>query len=159
MFNRRRFNTGLTALAVAPLASLARAAEPIRLEAFKDESCGCCGLWVEHMESQGFACNVRLPDDLNAVKERFGIPPQFQSCHTAVSTDGFLFEGHVPARFVAQFLAAPPAGARGLMVPGMPLGSPGMEVEDRFTPYDILALMADGSAAVYASMRSRADQF
>ena len=66
------------------------------------------------------------------------IEPQFRSCHTAVSSDGYLFEGHIPSRFVRQFLKENNLNAIGLSVPGMPLGSPGMEVEGRFTPYDVL---------------------
>ncbi|WP_369802079.1 DUF411 domain-containing protein [Microbulbifer sp. Q7] len=75
-----------------------------------------------------------------------------QSCHTSVSADGYVFEGHIPAKLIRQFLRNPPAGARGLAVPAMPLGSPGMEVGDRFTPYKVLQLNRDGSTSVYANI-------
>ena len=76
---------------------------------------------------------------LDGIKLEAGISPAARSCHTAISTDGYVFEGHIPSRYIRQFLAAPPEGARGLVVPGMPVGSPGMEMGDRFDPYDILA--------------------
>ena len=84
------------------------------------------------------------------IKQRFGIAPQYQSCHTGVSADGFVFEGHVPARLIKKFLAEKPAGAIGLAVPGMPIGSPGMEMDERITPYDVLQLNKDGSTSVYS---------
>jgi hypothetical protein len=122
----------------------------ISLDIYKSPTCGCCELWVEHVETQGFKSSVQHPDDLNAIKDKFGIKPQYQSCHTAVSADGYVFEGHIPARLVKQFLAEKPENALGLAVPGMPLGSPGMEVDDRITPYDVLLLRKDGTTSVYA---------
>lgn len=127
-----------------------RVAEAITLDVYKSPTCGCCELWVEHVDAQGFKSSVQHPDDMNAIKDKFGIKPEYQSCHTAVSKDGYIFEGHIPARLVKQFLAEKPANAIGLAVPGMPLGSPGMEVGDRITPYDVLVLQKDGTSAVYA---------
>jgi hypothetical protein len=92
------------------------------------------------------------------VKHDLGVLPEWQSCHTAVTKEGFVFEGHVPAKFIEQFLAAPPEGALGLAVPGMPLGSPGMEMGDRFTPYDIVQMNKDGSSRVFAHVDSAAAQ-
>lgn len=149
-------------------AQVAAAAEPnvaeetadrVVLDVYKSETCGCCAVWIEHVEEQNFSATIHHPTDLGAEKQRFGIAPQYQSCHTAVSPDGFVFEGHVPAKFVQKFLAEKPEGALGLAVPGMPLGSPGMEVENRFTPYDILLLKEDGSSEVYASMAKIEDQY
>ena len=131
----------------------------ILLDVYKSESCGCCGLWVEHMENNNFSATIHHPQDLNAVKLEYGIDPQWQSCHTAVSKNGFVFEGHIPAKYVQQFLDNPPENAIGLAVAGMPLGSPGMEVGDRFTPYDIQLLKADGSTLTYAKIDNLADQF
>jgi len=84
--------------------------------------------------------------------------PRYQSCHTAVSSHGYVFEGHVPARHIKAFLANPPADAIGLAVPGMPLGSPGMEVGSRFDPYEVLLLKKDGSSEVFARVDSPAQQ-
>lgn len=131
----------------------------IELDVYKTETCGCCGIWVEHMTANNFNSTIHHPNDLNAVKLQYGIDPQWQSCHTAVSKEGYVFEGHVPAKFVQQFLENPPLNAVGLAVPGMPLGSPGMEVGDRFNAYDIQLLKKDGSTEVYASIGKQSDQF
>lgn len=130
----------------------------IHLDVHKEPSCGCCVIWIEHMEKQGFATTVHHPDDLNALKAELGILPEWQSCHTAVTANGHLFEGHVPARYISSFLAAPPENALGLAVPGMPIGSPGMEMGERFTAYDVILMKKDGRSEVYASIKSAADQ-
>lgn len=127
----------------------------IELTTFKSATCGCCKLWVAHARDNGFNVTARDVDDLNGIKNRHQITPGHQSCHTSVSAEGYVFEGHIPARLIRQFLQNPPAGARGLAVPAMPLGSPGMEVGDRFTPYKVLLLNSDGSESVYA----RIDRF
>ncbi len=80
------------------------------------------------------------------------IRPQYRSCHTAVSPEGYIFEGHVPSQFIAQFLSENHVDALGLSVPGMPIGSPGMEVGDRFMPYEVLILYRDGTSDVYAEV-------
>jgi len=128
------------------------------LGVYKNPSCGCCAGWLEHMDKHGFSTEVHHPQDLNAKKTSLGIKPVHQSCHTTVSAEGYVFEGHVPAKYVEQFLTQKPAGALGLAVPGMPLGSPGMEAGGKFTPYDILLLKKDGSSEIYASVKSLADQ-
>lgn len=128
------------------------------MELYKSPTCGCCQEWRAHMSGQGFESTVHHPRDLNAVKEQLGIQPQYQSCHTAVIGEKFVIEGHVPARYVKQFLKNPPEGALGLAVPGMPVGSPGMEVGDRFQAYDILLLKADGSSSVFSRVGSSDDQ-
>ncbi|MBB3045782.1 hypothetical protein FHR99_000018 [Litorivivens lipolytica] len=125
---------------------------------YKSPTCGCCGEWVEHIQHAGFSTAVHHPDDLGALKAEQGIAREYQSCHTAVSPSGFVFEGHIPARDIEQFLEAPPEGAIGLAVPGMPVGSPGMEVGDRFTPYDVLLLKADGSSEVFRHVASASEQ-
>ncbi len=110
------------------------------------------------MGDSGFEANIHHPADLSRVKDEYGIAPEYQSCHTAVARDGYVFEGHVPARFVKKFLDNPPVGAIGLSVPAMPAGSPGMEVGDRFMPYQVWLLKKDGSAEVFASVNSRDQQ-
>lgn len=118
------------------------------IKVYKQASCGCCGKWIDHMEDAGFQVEPKNRVNLNTIKKEFGISQKFQSCHTAVS-EGYVFEGHIPARVVQQFLAEKPPGAIGLSVPGMPVGSPGMEVGDKQVPYDVLLLKADGTAEVY----------
>lgn len=124
---------------------------------YKSPTCGCCGEWVDHLEDKGFTTAVHHPDDLDGVKRERGIQPKYQSCHTAVSEQGYVFEGHIPARDIRAFLENPPQDAIGLAVPGMPVGSPGMEVGDRFTPYDVLLLKEDGSSELFRHVAS-ADQ-
>ena len=115
----------------------------------KSESCGCCGLWVEHMKQAGFPVEVRNLDNVNPIKERLGVPLGKGSCHTA-EVGGYFVEGHVPAEDVKRLLAQKPA-ARGLVVPGMPAGSPGMEMPDgRVQPYVVELVGADGKTAPFA---------
>ena len=119
----------------------------------KTPTCGCCKKWVKHLEANSFSTMIKDHQNLQKVKEQHSIKPKYQSCHTAVSQDGYVFEGHIPSKFIKQFLANPEADAIGLAVPGMPLGSPGMEVEGRFMPYDVLVLYKDSSSKVYAEVR------
>lgn len=129
------------------------------MDVYKSPTCGCCGKWVEHAGQHGFSLTTHHPQDLDKVKIQHGIAPQYQSCHTAVSGQGYVFEGHIPARYIREFLAAPPAGALGLAVPGMPVGSPGMAVGDRFMPYQVLLLKRDGGVEVFAEVSSLAQQY
>ncbi len=132
---------------------------PTHLDVYKSPTCGCCGKWVEHAEQRGFSLSTHHPADLNKLKADKGIAPKVRSCHTAVSAEGYVFEGHIPARYIRDFLANPPVGARGLAVPAMPVGSPGMEVEDRFAPYEVLLLKDDGATEVYARVTTPAQQY
>lgn len=130
----------------------------VTLDVYKSRSCGCCSKWIDHIKQDGFSANLHHPADLNAVKNKYGILPQYQSCHTAVSSTGYVFEGHIPSRFIKQFLASPPEDAIGLSVPGMPLGSPGMEMGDRFSPYHVMLVKKDGTTEVYANVASLEEQ-
>lgn len=115
----------------------------------KSESCGCCGLWVEHMQQAGFPVQVRNLDNVNPVKERVGVPFGKGSCHTA-EVGGYFVEGHVPAADIKRLLLEQPA-ARGLVVPGMPAGSPGMEMPDgRVQPYVVELVREDGGTEPFA---------
>ena len=119
----------------------------------KTPTCGCCKMWVNHMENNGFAINTQDHQSLLKIKDNLKIEPQFRSCHTAVSSEGYFFEGHIPGKYVSKFLKENNPKAIGLSVPGMPLGSPGIEVEGRFTPYDVLIHFKDGTTKVYAEVR------
>lgn len=117
---------------------------------YKSPTCGCCSSWVEHMREAGFEVEAHDVNDLAEVKSRFGVFPQHQSCHTAKVGD-YVVEGHVPADLVRKLLREQPEVA-GLAVPGMPRGSPGMEMPDGTTdPYDVIAFTENGESAVYAS--------
>ena len=125
---------------------------------YKDVNCGCCKDWIEHAQNNGLTATSQHPKDLSLFKDRYGVPTEMRSCHTAVTTDGYVFEGHVPAKYVAQFLANPPAQAIGLAVPGMPKGSPGMEYQGQFAPYQIMQINKDGTNQVYADIESAEQQ-
>lgn len=133
----------------SPAATAAEAALPL-VVVHKSPTCGCCGLWVEHMREAGFPVEVRDTHALHGVKEQLGIPTGKASCHTA-EIDGYVVEGHVPADDVKRLLAERP-DARGLVLPGMPLGSPGMEAPDgRVQPYTVELLARDGSTSPFAT--------
>jgi hypothetical protein len=124
---RRRLAAGLSALAVAASARPSWAETLPKVSVAKDPSCGCCSGWVDHMRAAGFPVEVVETAEINRVKARLGVPQDLASCHTA-EVGGYVVEGHVPAAAVKRLVAEKPQ-ARGLAVPGMPVGSPGMEVE------------------------------
>lgn len=121
----------------------------------KTPTCGCCKKWIKHLKSNGFSTSIKDHQSLEAIKEKFDIKQEYRSCHTAVSEDGYIFEGHIPSKYITQFLSEKNPNAIGLSVPGMPLGSPGMEVGDRFMPYKVLILFKDGTNEVYAEINEK----
>src|SRR6056297_2174131 len=112
-----------------------------------DPNCGCCGKWIEHMEQHGFAVESVLETDMNAVKRKLGVPANLPSCHTATIGD-YVVEGHVPAGDVQRMMKEKPDIA-GIAVPGMPLGSPGMEYGDTRHAFDVVGFDDTGSTAVF----------
>lgn len=123
-----------------------------RIVVYKDPQCGCCKAWVAHLRANGFQPDAHDRTDMDAMKDSLGVPAALRSCHTAVA-GRFVIEGHVPAADIARLLARPPKqGVVGLAVPGMPAGSPGMEVaRGRSERYDVMAFAADGRTSVFAS--------
>jgi hypothetical protein len=145
----RRRTLLLGGLAVLTGAALPAFAAPRpTIDVYKDPSCGCCGEWVKHVEANGFAVIVRDVGN-GAARARLGIPARLGSCHTG-EIAGYAIEGHVPAREIKRLLAEKPA-AKGLAVPGMPIGSPGMEQGARRQAYDVLLVRADGGTSVFAA--------
>ena len=138
----------LGALLVRPADALALAKTPITI--YKSPTCGCCAKWVDHARAAGFVATVNDTEAMDAIKKRHGVPTNLQSCHTAL-VGGYVIEGHVPAADVLRLLREKPAAVRGLAVPGMPAGSPGMEIPggavDR---YDVVAFNRDGTTKVFA---------
>lgn len=133
-------------LVILPLPPLvAHAADTVVL--YKRASCGCCGGWAEHMKAAGFHVNTVIVADPADIRRRHGIP-DVATCHTAVVA-GYALEGHVPAREVQRLLAER-TPARGLAVPGMPTGSPGMEYGRTVVPHDVHLVLPDGSFRIYA---------
>ncbi len=144
---RRLVLSAIASALAAPFAIGAPRATGIRLEVWKDPACGCCGEWITHAREAGFAITVH--DTGNAAQRaKAGIAPKYGSCHTAL-VDGYAIEGHVPARELLRLLKERPK-AIGLAVPGMVVGSPGMEQGGRIDPYEVLLLKKDGSASTYA---------
>jgi hypothetical protein len=119
---------------------------------YKTPTCGCCNGWIEHLEASGFTVDARNVSDIMTVKRDGGVPPQMSSCHTAI-IDGYVVEGHVPADQLKRLLAERPDIA-GIAVPGMPMGSPGMEGPGA-KPYEVLSFTHAGEAAVYAEVDPR----
>lgn len=115
---------------------------------YKTPTCGCCGKWVSHLESNGFKVNAVNQNDLSSLKQQLGIAPSLQACHTAKIGDYFV-EGHVPASDIKKMLATKP-DIQGITVPGMPMGSPGMEGA-RKDNYDVLAINKDTSVTIFNS--------
>lgn len=122
------------------------------LVVYKTETCGCCGKWVDHMESAGFEVEVHnvSQEELGQVKKGNGIGPDLASCHTA-QIAGYLVEGHVPAEDLKRLLKEKPDGVKGIAVPGMPIGSPGMEMEGKpADEYEVVTFDEAGEQTVYA---------
>ncbi|MGG1355238.1 DUF411 domain-containing protein [Psychrobacter sp. KCTC 72983] len=142
----------------APVNSSSSLLKNVSATVYKDANCGCCKEWVGYAEGHGLSATAQDVTDLSLFKERYGVPQQMRSCHTTVTTNGYVFEGHVPAKYMAQFLANPPTDSIGLAVPSMPVGSPGMEYQDKFMPYKVMQLNKDGSTQVYAAIESPAQQ-
>jgi len=118
-----------------------------KVTVWKDPGCGCCGAWVEHMQAAGFPVEVHLEPAMNGVKARLGVSPDLASCHTA-TVEGYVLEGHVPADDVKRLLKQRPQ-AKGLAVPGMPQGSPGMETGQN-DPYEVVLFGGAGGPAVFS---------
>lgn len=115
---------------------------------YKSPTCGCCVKWAEYLDQHGFAVAMRDVDDLGEIKERFGVPRDLRSCHTATIDDGnYVLEGHVPAEDIERLLRTQPSGL--LAVPGMPLGSPGMEHPRGSAAYDTVFVGDDGVAHTF----------
>ena len=141
-------STGIDAPAAAAPATV-DASLPL-VVVHKNPTCGCCEAWVDHMRQAGFRVDVRNEDNLDPVKQRMGVPYGKGSCHTA-EIGGYLVEGHVPAEDIRRLLAERP-DATGLVLPGMPMGSPGMEMPDgSVQPYTVELVQRDGSTVPYAT--------
>jgi hypothetical protein len=117
------------------------------IKVYKDANCGCCKEWVKHLEQNGFTVEAMDMPDISAVKTKYGVNRELQACHTAVIGD-YVVEGHVPADLIVKMLEEKPAIA-GLAVPGMPMGSPGMEGASK-EKYDVLTFDRAGRTTVYS---------
>ena len=135
------FGLGWPALPVA-------AADSPTVEVWKSATCGCCQAWVRHLEAAGFRVRVTELDDVAPIRRQFKVPPELSSCHTAV-VNGYVVEGHVPAADILRMLKER-SKIKGIYLPGMPVGSPGMEGPNG-DKYDVLALDDAGKVSVFAT--------
>jgi hypothetical protein len=153
--DRRGFLAASLVGAATLVAKRASAAMPLHAEVarppvtvYKDASCGCCKKWIEHMQASGFTVDAHDSADMDAVKDHYGVPSGVRSCHTAL-VGSYVVEGHVPAADVDRMLKEQPKAA-GLSVPGMVMGSPGME-GSMSRPYTVLAFQKTGATTTFAS--------
>ena len=135
---------------VASASSRIRGQQSPKVDVYKDPTCGCCTNWVTHMKMRGFDTTVMDVRDIAAVKTKYRVPNQLRSCHTAL-VGGYVIEGHVPATDVQRLLKQRPKVV-GLAVPGMPIGSPGMEGQNG-RPYDVLTFDAAGKTTVFSTQQ------
>ena len=147
MSNRRQLLQNVAAfLTTYPLISLAETSGPL-VQVWKSPTCGCCSKWVSHMRDAGFNVEATNVSDVGAYKLEYGLPAQLASCHTAL-VQGYIVEGHVPADDVIRMLKLQPE-IKGIAVPGMPMGSPGMEAPNPQN-YETLAFDTEGNISVWA---------
>ena len=143
----RRTMIGL-ALAAVPAAACSRPAKAAEVNVYKSPYCGCCGAWVTNLQASGLQVVVYDMEDVTPIARKAGVPDKARSCHTAI-VDGYFVEGHVPAIDIRKLLRERPK-ARGLAVPGMPIGAPGMEQGDRKDAYATLIIDRIGAARIFA---------
>lgn len=145
--SRRSLLVGSGAMLAAPLLSYPAAAQPTPPRSMiihRDPGCGCCLAWANLARQAGYAVSLQNSSDMSAVKARLGVPSALTSCHTAV-VGGYVVEGHVPFAILSRLLTQRPADIRGIAVPGMPAGSPGMETSDGYRePFDVIAFHRSG---------------
>lgn len=122
------------------------------IDVHRDANCGCCKQWIKHLQDNGFTVNDHVETDMAAVKQRLGVPPTLGSCHTGVINGRFV-EGHVPAQQIIDLDKRPQL--LGIAVPGMPMGSPGMEYGDRQDAYQVIGVTAAGEREVVAEYPGR----
>ena len=128
-------------------------AKAVEITVYRSPSCGCCGKWLEHMKANGFNVKDITVGGMDKIKDQYGVPENLWSCHTAV-VDGYVVEGHVPAQDVRDLLKLRPKDAAGLAVPGMTVGSPGMEMGGRKDPFDAVEFDKQGNVRVKHEYRS-----
>ena len=128
--------------------AIAQAALASEITVFRSPTCGCCGQWIEHAKAAGFQVKDEVTEDMDAIKQRYGVPQSLTSCHTTVVGD-YVVEGHIPAEDVQKLLTEKPDIA-GIAVPGMPIGSPGMESGDYTEPYTVFSFTESGEIDAFA---------
>ena len=146
--NRRTALLGLGAMTLVSVSGVAKAASPPTIKAYRDPGCGCCSKWALGLQADGFIVEMTDDPGLASRRAKAGVPTDLAGCHMAL-VDTYIIEGHVPSDDIVRLLKEKP-DALGIAVPGMPIGSPGMEMGDEKEPYDVVLFKADGSRAVFA---------
>ena len=127
------------------------AVEPLEIDVYRSASCSCCGRWVEHLKQNKFQVKDHIIDDVQAIKNKYGVSADIASCHTAV-IDGYVIEGHVPATDINKLLRLKPKVV-GISVPGMPVGTPGMEVGGKKDSYNVVSFEKNKSVQVFSKYK------
>ena len=136
--------------------------EQVEMVIYKNQGCTCCDKWATHLEETNIETKIEVSEHLEQLKAKLGVHPKLTSCHTGVVKQQnmqYVFEGHVPSKFIQQFLSNPPEGTIGLSVPAMPVGSPGMEYQDKFMPYKVFLLHKNGQVSVFANVENAEEQY
>lgn len=155
---RLKINSATLALLFSVLGSVTGSGVAEELTVLKDPNCGCCEKWIAAFPKRS-TFTIEHPRNLAQRKHEFGIHAEIQSCHTAVSEGGYVFEGHVPPQLVSRYLAGEKSeDGVGLTVPGMPIGSVGMEIGGRFEPYTVYEIHKNGSISPYLQVVSKTQQ-
>lgn len=128
--------------------SKSSAPEPFSITVYRSPTCGCCAIWLEYLKKNNFVVTDIKTTDVNSMKMKYGVSPRMTSCHTAVA-DGYVVEGHVPVKDIRKMLTEKP-DIVGISVPGMPHGTPGMEMSGRKDPYSVISFDKDGSQQNYS---------
>lgn len=143
---------GALLLASGMATAAEEAAADREMTVYRSPTCGCCGKWIAHAKLNRFAVKDIVSDDMQAVKQKFGVPEKLASCHTAI-VDGYVVEGHVPAGDIEKLLQTKP-DVVGISAPGMPMGSPGMEMGGKQDDYAVVSFDKDGKAQVFSEHKA-----
>ena len=139
--------TLLSLLSFTAAAESSHKTKPLEMTVYRSPSCSCCGKWLAQMKQRGFTIKDVPTEDMDLIKQKYGVPGKFQSCHTAI-VNGYVVEGHVPADDITAFLTRHPSEI-GISVPGMPVGTPGMEMGTRKDSFSVIQFDKSGEATVF----------
>ncbi len=126
----------------------AEVVKPLEIEVYRSPTCGCCSKWIDHLKEKQFIVKDYVVDDVQIVKDKYGVPKNMASCHTAL-INGYVVEGHVPAKDILRLLKNKP-DVVGISVPGMPVGTPGMEMGGRKDPYEVISFDKNKNNQVFS---------
>jgi hypothetical protein len=141
--------TGFLILSFGLKAETIATEKAVDVTVYRSPTCGCCGKWIDHLKQNHFNVKDIISDDMESIKNKYGVPKEMASCHTAI-VDGYVIEGHVPADDINALLKSKPKVV-GLAVPGMVTGSPGMEMGGKKDPYDVMSFDKENHFQIFNS--------